>query len=147
MQAGWPGRAQGEGDRAMGRDRSAYTYTHVPQVSQSRCTTFPFPTSKKKKNHTRKTQSKTKPKIPQGEPGASRHGAPAGGRGKRPAPEHHAGESRGWAGAGAGKGRAPGSKPSAAAALPFGSGPKALLESAGPRLSYVQPHGKPLGQS
>lgn len=42
---------------------------------------------------------------------------------------------------------APGSKPSAAAGLPFGSGPGALLESAVPRLSYVQPRGKHLGQS
>lgn len=40
-----------------------------------------------------------------------------------------------------------GSKPSAAAGLPFGLGPGALPESTVPRLSYVQPHGKHLGQS
>lgn len=39
------------------------------------------------------------------------------------------------------------SKASAAAGLPFGSGPRALLESAGLGLGYVQPHGKCLGHS
>lgn len=40
-----------------------------------------------------------------------------------------------------------GSKPSATTGLPFGSEPRALPERAVPRLSYVQPHGKCLGQS
>lgn len=41
---------------------------------------------------------------------------------------------------------APRSKPSATTGLPFGLGPRALPESSVPRLSYVQPHGKCLGQ-
>lgn len=41
----------------------------------------------------------------------------------------------------------PRSKLSAATGLPFGLGPGALLGSAVLRLSYVQPHGKCLGQS
>lgn len=110
MQAGWPGRTQGEGDRAMGRDPTAdtyvytsiylymYMYIHGPRVSQPRCKTFSFPASEKEK-------TKTTAKSPQGEAGSSRRGgAPAGGRGKLPST--HRGVP-GLGGAAAGKGRAP----------------------------------------